>query len=51
MNTVCDCGCGCMGVIPIEDEIRRLEEHKKILKDRIDTIDKKITGLKIVKEP
>jgi hypothetical protein len=37
-----------MGVIPIEDEIRRLEEHKKILKDRIDTIDTKIAGLKTV---
>jgi hypothetical protein len=48
MNTVCDCGCSCMGVIPIEDEIRRLEEHKKILKDRIDTIDTKIAGLKTV---
>jgi hypothetical protein len=54
MNTMCDCGCTygcrCEGVIPIEDEIRILEDHKKILKDRIDIIDKKITGLKSVNE-
>jgi hypothetical protein len=54
MNTMCDCGCTCgctcVGMIPIEDEIRRLEEHKKILQDRIDTIDKKISGLKTVNE-
>jgi hypothetical protein len=55
MNTVCDCGCDCRCnrpvTISIEEQIRRLEEHKKILKDRIDSIDKKIPGLKTVKEP
>jgi hypothetical protein len=50
MNTICGCGCSCPGLLPIEDEIRRLEDHKKILQDRIDMIDKKIAGLKTVNE-
>jgi hypothetical protein len=55
MNTLCDCGsscgCGCPVTLTIDDEISRLEEHKKILKDRIDNIDQKIAGLKTVNEP
>jgi NADH:ubiquinone oxidoreductase subunit E len=50
MNTLCDCECSCGVMMPIDDEIRILEDHKKILKDRIDIIDKKITGLKSVNE-
>jgi hypothetical protein len=38
-------------MLPIDDEIRRLEDHKKILQDRIEMIDKKIAGLKTVNEP
>ena len=45
MNNLCDCGCSCPATLPIDDEIRLLEEHKKILRDRIEIIDKKITGL------
>jgi hypothetical protein len=48
MNTMCDCECSCGVMMPIDDEIRILEDHKKILKDRIDTIDTKIAGLKTV---
>jgi len=48
------CGCDgeytCPAGLPINDEIKRLEEHTKILQDRIDTITRKITGLKTVKE-
>jgi hypothetical protein len=51
MNTLCDCECGCPAMLPIDDEIRRLEDHKKILQDRIEMIDKKIAGLKTVNEP
>jgi len=51
MNTLCSCGCSCPIALPIDDEIRRLEEHKKILQDRIEIINKKITGLKTVNEP
>jgi hypothetical protein len=38
-------------MLPIDDEIRRLEDHKKILQDRIEMIGKKIAGLKTVNEP
>jgi hypothetical protein len=48
MNTLCDCECGCPVILPIDDEIRRLEDHKKILQDRIEMIDTKIAGLKTV---
>jgi L-lactate utilization protein LutB len=51
MNTLCGCGCTCPVALPIDDEIRRLEDHKKILQDRIEIISKKITGLKTVNEP
>jgi hypothetical protein len=51
MNTLCDCECSCGVMMPIDDEIRRLEEYKKILQDRIEMIDKKIAGLKTVNEP
>ena len=54
MNTLGDCGCTCgcsgVGMLPIDDEIRKLGEHTKILQDRIDIIDKKITGLITVNE-
>ena len=50
MNSLCSCGCNCVLMIPIDEEIRRLEDHKKILKDRIEMIDSKITGLKTVNE-
>jgi hypothetical protein len=51
METRCDCGCDCPVMLSIEDEIRLLEDHKKIMQDRIETIDKKIAGLKTVNEP
>ncbi len=46
MNVHCGCECGCPVMLPVEEEIRSLEDHKKILQDRIETIDKKIAGLK-----
>jgi hypothetical protein len=51
MNPHCDCECGCPVMLPIDDEIRRLEDHKKILLDRIEMIDTKIAVLKTVNEP
>jgi D-aminopeptidase len=51
MNTYCDCECGCPVMLPTGDEIRRREDHKKILQDRIEMIDKKIASLKTVNEP
>ena len=49
MNNAYECRCPIM--LPIEDELRSLEEHRKILQNQIDTIDKKIIGLKSTKEP
>ena len=50
MITLCECGCGCPVLLSIDDEIKKLEEHRKILQDRIEMIDKKIAGLKTVNE-
>jgi hypothetical protein len=50
MNTHCDCECCCPVLLPIEDEIRKLEEHRKIAQEQIEVIDKKIAALKSVKE-
>jgi hypothetical protein len=50
MNAPCDCQCGCPVLLPVEDEIRKLEEHRKIAQEQIEAIDKKITILKSVKE-
>jgi hypothetical protein len=47
---MCGCGCNCPVVLPADEEIRNLEEHRKILQDRLGIIDKKIAGLKNVKE-
>ena len=51
MNTHCGCECGCPVMLPIDDEIRKLEDHKKILQGRIEMIDKEIAGLKTVNKP
>ncbi len=53
VNTLCGCCCGCTcpAGLPTGDEIRRLEEHKKILQDRIEIINTTITGLKTVTKP
>ena len=51
MDTHCDCGCDCPVMLSIEDEIRLLEDHKKILQDRLEMIEKKTAGLKTVSEP
>ena len=47
-KTGCDCRCGCPVTLPISDEIRNLEEYKKVLQDRIGIVDKKIAGLNSV---
>jgi hypothetical protein len=50
MNTHCGCECGCPVILPIAEEIRSLEDHKKILQDQLEAIEKKISALKSVKE-
>ena len=48
INTRCGCKCSCPVMLPVEEEIRSLEDHKKILQDKLEVIDKKITALKSV---
>jgi hypothetical protein len=48
VNTRCGCECGCPVTLPLSEEIRSLEDHKKILQDQLNAIDKKITALKSV---
>jgi len=50
VNTLCGCGCTCPVALPTDDEIRILEEHKKILQEQIEIINKTITGLMTVNE-
>ena len=50
VNTVCGCGRNCPITHPVDDEIRNLEEHRKILQDGPGIIDKEIGGMKTVKE-
>jgi hypothetical protein len=49
-NAPCECDCNCLDLLSVEEEINMLEEHKKYMKDRIDTIEKKISALRTVKE-
>jgi hypothetical protein len=37
-------------MLPLSEEIRSLEDHKKILQDQLNAVDKKITALKSMKE-
>ncbi len=40
------CGCGCGGVMSVEDEIKALEVHQAHLKLQQEQIEKRISGLK-----
>ena len=48
IDTRYGCGCSCPVMLPVEEEIRSLEDRKKILQDQLEVIDKKITVLKSV---
>jgi hypothetical protein len=48
MNTRCGCECSCPVMLPVEEEIRSLEDHKEIIQDQIEMIDTKIAALKSV---
>jgi hypothetical protein len=51
MKTACGCECDCPVMPTVSEELRSLEDHKKILQDHLEVIDKKITALKSVKTP
>jgi hypothetical protein len=42
------CGCGCGGMLSVEDEIKALEVHRQHMKLQLEMIEKRITGLKHV---
>jgi hypothetical protein len=37
-------------MLPLSEEIRSLEDHKKILQDQLEVIDKKINAMKSVND-
>jgi hypothetical protein len=45
----CGCSCACPVLLSIDDEIRMLEDHKKMMQEQIEAIDRKVTALKSVK--
>ena len=48
-NYQCECSCTCPVFLSIDDEIRLLEDHKKMMQERIEAINLKVTALKSVK--
>ena len=42
------CGCGCGGMMSVEDEIKALEVHRQHMKLQLEMIEKRISGLKKV---
>ncbi len=42
------CGCGCQGMLSIEEEIQALEVHRQHLRLQLDLVEKRIGGLKKV---
>lgn len=42
------CGCGCGGMLSVEDEIKALEVHRQHMKLQLEMIEKRISGLKHV---
>jgi hypothetical protein len=45
----CGCSCNCPVFLSIDDEIRMLEDYKKMMQEQIEAIDRKVTALKSVK--
>jgi len=49
-NIHCGCDCSCPVLFSIDDEIRMLENHRKMMQDRIEAIDRKVSALKSVQQ-
>ena len=45
----CEGSCTCPAFLSIDDEIRMLEDHKKMMQEQIETIERKVAALKSVK--
>ena len=48
-NCECECSCNCPVFLSIDDEIRMLEDNKKMMQERIEAIDRKVSVLKSAK--
>jgi hypothetical protein len=48
-SSQCGCSCACSVFLSIDEEIRMLEHHKKLMQEQIESIERKITLLKSVK--
>jgi hypothetical protein len=48
-SSQCGCSCTCPVFLSIDDEIRILEDHKRMMQEQIEAIDRKVTALKSVK--
>lgn len=44
------CGCGCGGMLSVEEEIQALEVHRQHLKLQMELVEKRISGLRKVGE-
>ncbi|MDD1705677.1 MAG: hypothetical protein LUQ12_01400 [Methanoregulaceae archaeon] len=42
------CGCGCGGMMSVEDEIKALEVHRQHMNLQLEMIEKRISGLQKV---
>jgi hypothetical protein len=51
VTTRCGCTCGCPVMLLVAEELGDLEDHRKILWDQLEVIDKKIHALRSAKEP
>jgi hypothetical protein len=40
------CGCGCGGMMSVEEEIQALEVHRQHLRLQVEMVEKRISGLK-----
>jgi len=42
----CGCSCACPATMSVEEEIQRLEDHRKYFSEQAGVIDRKIAALK-----
>ena len=47
-NCQCGCSCTCPVFLSIDDEIRMLEDHRKLMQEQIASIERKVILLKSV---
>jgi hypothetical protein len=43
------CGCGCMGFLEVEEEVKMLENYRKRLENMLEVVDRRLNELKKAK--